>query len=187
MITEQAEGKCEGFTSFLGICFFLVLGTLCDLEPCGFRKSGSPAETSNPLSSYAPNKISWNTDLTALFQVRITAKQTEHSLYMTLCVISQEGNYIHLNTLVICMCKASVISVSDNALHTNEFKDSYTAEQQATAAGRLDWNWKRQRRDGGVRREVPEMLVRGDKGVWIRNVEQIQRNHSLLFPYRQSV
>lgn len=106
---------------------------------------------------------------------------------MTLCVISQEGNYIHLNTLVICMCKASVISVSDNALHTNEFKDSYTAEQQATAAGRLDWNWKRQRRDGGVRREVPEMLVRGDKGVWIRNVEQIQRNHSLLFPYRQSV
>ena len=85
------------------------------------------------------------------------------------------------------MRKASVIFVSDNALRTNEFKDSYTAEQQTTAAWRLDWNWKRQRRDGGVRMEVPEMLVRGDKGVWIRNVEQIQRNNSLLFPYRQSV
>ena len=61
----------------------------------------------------------------------------------------------------------------------------YTAKQQTTAGGggQLEWNWKRQRRDGGERKEVPERLVRGDEGIEIRNVEHTQRNNSLLFSY----
>lgn len=70
-----------------------------------------------------------------------------------------------------------MIFVSDNARQADDFKDAWQRVCGSNCGGGagvglgLDGNWKRQRKDGGETREVPEMLARGDERIWIWNVE----------------